>query len=116
MVREYVDRVRNSVQSEEEFKSVLSGTSEEKLRESYTRQAEQRVKRNLVISKVIEAEKFEVSDADVDAQIAVFTANAGDKQQEETARLNTPENRDSLRWWIKTGKARKLLVDKARAD
>ncbi len=116
MVREYVDRVRNSVQSEEEFKSILSMTSPEKLRETYRPQAEQRVKRNMVISKLIEAEKLEVSDDEVDLQIAALTAEAGDKVQEQTTYLNKPENRDTLRWWLKTGKAKKMLVEKAQAD
>jgi trigger factor len=47
LINEYVDRLRNSTQSEEEFKSILGMTSEEKLRETYRSQAEQRVKRNL---------------------------------------------------------------------
>ncbi|RJO62174.1 MAG: trigger factor [Dehalococcoidia bacterium] len=116
MVQEYVDRVRSTTQNEEEFKSVLKMTSEEKLLETYRPQAEQRVKRNLVISKLIESEKLEVDDADVDLQIAALTAEAGDKVQEQTTYLNKPENRDTLRWWLKTGKAKKLLVEKAQAD
>ena len=116
MIQEYVDRVRNTTQNEEEYKAVLNMTSEEKLRETYRTQAEQRVKRNLVISKVIEVEKLEVGDADVDLQIAALTAEAGDKLQEQTTYLNKPENRDTLRWWLTTGKAKKLLVEKAQAD
>ena len=116
MIQEYVDRVRNTTQNDEEYKAVLNMTSEEKLRETYRTQAEQRVKRNLVISKVIEVEKLEVGDADVDLQIAALTAEAGDKLQEQTTYLNKPENRDTLRWWLTTGKAKKLLVEKAQAD
>ena len=116
MVQEYVNRLRNTTQNEEEFKSVLKMTSEEKLRESYRPQAEQRVKRNLIISKLIEAEKLEVDEADVDLQIAALTAEAGDRVQEQTTYLNKPENRGTLRWWLKTGKAKKLLVEKAQAD
>ena len=52
-------------------------SSEDKLRETYRPQAEQRVKRNLVIAKVIEAEKLEVDEAEVDMQIAALTAEAG---------------------------------------
>jgi trigger factor len=115
-VQEYVDHLRSTTQNEEEFKSVLKMTSEEKLRESYRPQAEQRVKRNLIISKLIEAEKLEVDEADVELQIAALTAEAGDRVQEQTTYLNKPENRDTLRWWLKTGKAKKLLVEKARAD
>jgi trigger factor len=116
MVQEYVDHLRSTTQNEEEFKSVLKMTSEEKLRESYRPQAEQRVKRNLIISKLIEAEKLEVDEADVDLQIAALTAEAGDRVQDQATYLNKPENRDTLRWWLKTSKARKLLVEKAQAD
>jgi trigger factor len=56
MVREYVDRVRESTQSEEEFKSIMKTTSEEKLRDGFRAGAEQRVKRNLVVSKLVETE------------------------------------------------------------
>ena len=45
-----------------------------------------------------------------------LTAEAGDKLQEQTTYLNKPENRDTLRWWLLTGKAKKLLVEKAKAD
>ena len=76
-MQEYVDRLRNSAQDEEEFKSILKMSSEEKLRESFRPQAEQRVKRNLVISKLIEAEKVDVGDSEVDLQIAAITADAG---------------------------------------
>ena len=116
MVKEYVDRVRGTTQSEEEFKSVLKLTSEEKLRETYRPQAGQRVKRNLVISKLIETERVEVGEDDVDLQIAALTSEAGDKFSEQTTYLNKPENRDTLRWWLKTGKAKKLLVEKVQAD
>jgi trigger factor len=116
MVQEYVERVRQSTQNEEEFKEILKSSSEGKLRETYRPQAEQRVKRNLVISKLIEAEKVDVSEADVDLQISALTAEAGDKLSEQTTYLNKPENRDTLRWWLKTDKAKKMLVEKAQAD
>jgi trigger factor len=116
LIQEYVDRVRNTTQNEEEFKAVLNMSSEEKLRESFRSQAEQRVKRNLVISKIIEAEKVDVGDAEVDLQIAALTADAGTKLAEQMTYLNKPENRDTLRWWLRTVKARKLLVDKAQSE
>lgn len=116
MIQEYIDRVRNTTQNEDEFKAVLNMTSEEKLRETYHAQAEQRVKRNLVVSKVVETEKIEVPESDVDLQIAALTAEAGDKLQDQITYLNKPEHRDTLRWWLIAGKARKMLVDKAQAD
>ncbi len=116
MMREYVDRVRSSVRSEEEFNSILNSTSPDKLRQTYHPQAEQRVKRNLVISKLVEDEKIEAADEEIDLHIAAITANAGDKVEEQTAYFNKPENRESICWWLKANKARKLLVDKAQAE
>jgi trigger factor len=116
LLQEYINRVRETVQSEDEFKSILKTTSQEKLHEAYRPQAEQRVKRNLVISKLIEAEKVDVGDAEIDFQITALTADSGTKISEQTAYLNKPENRDSLRWWLKTDKAKKLLVEKAKSE
>jgi trigger factor len=116
MVREYIDRLRNSTKSEEEFKSILEMTKQDQLRETYRPKAEQRVKRNLVVSKLVEVEKIEAADSDIDMQIAALTADAGDKLKERTVYLNKPENRDTLRWWLTAGKARQWLVDKVQAD
>ncbi|MCL2679209.1 MAG: trigger factor [Dehalococcoidia bacterium] len=114
MVREYVDRVRNSVQNEEEFKSIMDSSPEDKLRESYKPSAEQHVKRNLVISRLVEVEKIEVPEADIDFQIAGITATSGEKVRQQTIYLNKPENRETLRWWLASGQAKKLLVNKAK--
>jgi trigger factor len=116
LLQEYVDRLRKTAQDEEEFKAVLRMTSEEKLRESYRPQAEQRVKRNLIISKLIEAEKVDAGESEVDLQIAAITADAGTKLPEQMTYLNKPENRDTLRWWLRTVKAKKLLVEKAKSE
>jgi len=116
LIQEYVDRLRNTSKDEEEFKSVLKMSSEEKLRESFRPQAEQRVKRNLVISKIIEVENVNADDSEVDLQIAAITADAGTKLPEQMTYLNKPENRDTLRWWVRTNKARKLLVQKAQSE
>ena len=116
LIQEYLDRLRNTTQDEEEFKSVLKMSSEEKLRESFRPQAEQRVKRNLAISKLIEAENVNADDAEVDLQIAAITAAAGTKLPEQITYLNKPENRDTIRWWVRTNKAKKLLVQKAQSE
>jgi trigger factor len=116
LIQEYVDRLRNTTQDEKEFKSVLKMSSEEKLRESFRPQAEQRVKRNLAISKLIEAENVNADDSEVDLQIAAITADAGTKLPEQMTYLNKPENRDTIRWWVRTNKAKKLLVQKAQSE
>jgi trigger factor len=116
MIQEFINRVRTSVRSEEEFNSILSSTSPEKLRETYRPQAEQRVKRNLVISQLVEDEKIETGDDDIDSHIALLTASSGNKAEEHKAFYNKPENRESIRLGLNMNKARKLLVDKAKAE
>ena len=119
MVREYVDRVHDSAKDDEEFDSIMNSTDADKLRENYRPQAEQRVKRNLVVSKFVEEEKIEVAEDEIDIQIADIMAGAGDQpkeMQERHAHLNKPENREILRWGLITNKAKRMLVDKAKAD
>ena len=119
MMREYVDRVRDSTNSEEDAKSILGATEVDKLREMYRPQAEQRVKRNMVVSKLVETEKIEVPESEVDMQIAAITARSGDQTKRSTEQLdylNKPENREALRLWLTTNKAKQMLVDKAKAD
>ncbi|MCL2706570.1 MAG: trigger factor [Dehalococcoidia bacterium] len=119
MVREYVNRVRESTRSEEDFKSILDSIKIDQLREQYKPQAEQRVKRNLVVSKVSEIEKVEAAEAEIDMQITAITAEVGDqvkKMTEQTAYFNKPENREALRTWLIMNKTKQLLTDKAKAD
>ncbi|MCL2615938.1 MAG: trigger factor [Dehalococcoidia bacterium] len=125
MVNEYIERIRNYTRSEEECKAVLKDTLNDELRESYRSQAEQRVKRNLVVSKFVEVDKVEVAEADVDKQIAAITAGYADQAdtpqglkdlQEKTTYLNKPESREKLRRWLIAIKARQVLADKAKAD
>jgi trigger factor len=116
MIRSSLTRVRTSVRSEEEFNSILGSISPEKLRETYRPLAEQRVKRNLVISKMVDDENIEIGDEDIDSHIELLTASSGNKAEEHKAFYNKPENRESIRMGLKMNKARKLLVDKAKAE
>jgi len=119
MVQEYSNRVRSSTESEEEFNSIMRTIEMDKLRETYRQQAEQRVKRNLVVSKFVEEEKIEVTEDEIEMQISSIMAHTGDQEKsvdEKADYLSKPENREALRWWLAARKAKRMLVDKAKAD
>ena len=116
MVRQYANRLRRSVKSEEEFKSIISMTNEEKLRESYKPRAIQQIKRSLVLAKTAEQEQLVVSEEEINEQIDAFAASAGEKQEEQRQKLSTEESKEGLRDWILTRKAINYLVEKAQAE
>jgi len=116
MVRQYANRLRRSVKTDEEFKSIISMTNEEKLRESYKPRAAQQVKRSLVIAKLAEQESLTASDDEVKEQIEAFASAAGEKKDEQRQKLSTEESKEGLREWIISRKAVNLLVEKAQAE
>jgi trigger factor len=116
MVRQYANRLRRSVKSEEEFKSIISMTNEEKLRESYKPRAIQQIKRSLVLAKTAEQEQLVVSEEEINEQIDAFAASAGEKMEEQRQKLSTEESKEGLRDWILTRKAINYLVEKAQAE
>jgi trigger factor len=116
MVRQYADRLRRSVQSEEEFKSIISMTNEEKLRESYRPRAIQQIKRSLVLAKIAEQENLTATEEEITQQIEAFAAGAGEKQNEQRQKLSTQESKEGLGDWIVTRKAINYLVEKAQAE
>jgi len=116
MVRQYVDRIRRSVRTEDEFKSFLSMTNEEKLRASYRPRAVQQIKRSLVLAKVAEQQQLVARDEEINEQIEALTAGAGERRDEQRRRLGTEESKEGLRDWIVTRKAINYLVEKAQAE
>ena len=116
LIEQYHERVRRSVRSQEEYDHIIKLSPEEKLRKDYLDGATTRVKRNLVVAKLVEAENLETSDEEVDHQIERFVEDAGDKQEERRKMLNAEENRYNIKRWHTARKAIKLLVDIAQAD
>jgi trigger factor len=116
MVRSYYNRVANSVQNEQEFQSIIGSTNMDKLRESYRPTAAQRVKRNLVLGKVADAEHLTVSEEEMNSQIDLFCTAANEKQEEQRQRLSTEEGRESVRDYLLTRRTMELLSQKAQAE
>jgi trigger factor len=116
MIEQYYERVRRSVGSQEEFDQIINMSPREKLSQNYHDQAVQRVKRSLVIAKIVDTEKYETSDAEIDDYIEKLTADAGAKREEQKEILNSEDNRENIRRWMTMRKAVLMLVEKAQSD
>jgi trigger factor len=103
----------------EEYLSRI-GKKEEELREELRPAATKRVIRSLVLGRITEAEKVEVSEADVDAELDRMIQSAGEKKDEAKKQLDTPQVRSSLEQILTTRKTVQRLVEIAggpkRAD
>lgn len=94
----------------EEYLSRIGKTGEE-LREELRPAAAKRVFRSLVLDRIAEAEKIEVNDADIDAELERMIEGAGDKKDEARKQLNTPQVRGSLGQMVAARKTVQRLVE-----
>jgi trigger factor len=94
----------------EEYLSRI-GKKEEELREELRPAATKRVIRSLVLGKIYEAEKIEVSEADIDIELERMIEGAGEKKDEARKQLNTPQVRSSLEQMVATRKTVQKLVE-----
>ena len=72
------------------------GKSEEELREELRPQAEERLKRSLVLAEVVQAEGIEVSDEELEQRIAEISQAWGDEADKVRERLRREDNRRIL--------------------
>jgi trigger factor len=98
----------------EEYLSRI-GKKEEELREELRPAATKRVMRSLVLGEVNKAEKIEVSEADIDAELERMIEGAGEKKDEARKQLNTPQVRSSLEQVVATRKTVQRLVEIAES-
>lgn len=107
-------RFRNNQELEVYLKSV-NKTGEE-LREEIRPLASNRISRSLVLGKVAEEEKIEVSDTEVDSEISNMTDSAIENKEELRKILDTPQGRDSIKSRLLTRKTIQRLVDIAQGS
>ena len=91
------------------------GKSEEELRAELRPQAEERVRRSLVLSRVTEAENITVDDAEVEAEVERLAEGAGQQADEARRFFASEQGRDTLRRSLLTRKTLERLVDIASA-
>lgn len=70
--------------------------SREQLRDELRPVATKRVTRSLVLSQVVEDEKIEVTDEEIDAEVEEIAKGAGEREQELREFFNSPIGRQSL--------------------
>ncbi|MDP3879915.1 MAG: trigger factor [Dehalococcoidales bacterium] len=106
-------RFQRGDQTLEQYLSSVNKTEEE-LHEELRPVAITRVTRSLVLGKVVEEEKIEADDSEIDAEIDKMVASSGDKKEELKKILNTAQTRESIRQTLITQKAVQRLVDMAK--
>ena len=100
----------------EEYLNRIKKTEEE-LRKELNPPATKRVTQSLVLGRIAEEEKFEVSDTEIDAEIENMTRDAGqDKKDELNKYLNTPQARRSIEQVLITRKTIERLVEIAKGS
>jgi trigger factor len=78
--------------------------------------ATERVTRSLVLGKVAEEEKIEVSDAEIDAEIESIVKGGAENRDELKKRLNSPQSRESISQVLLTRKTIQRLVEIAKGS
>jgi FKBP-type peptidyl-prolyl cis-trans isomerase (trigger factor) len=65
-----------------------------------------------VLDEVVEAEKVEVSDSEVDEEVDRMAASAGDRAESVREAFRSEDRRESVRWFLKRRKAMDRLVER----
>ncbi len=112
LVNEQSRRLQMGGQGLEDYLKSVNQTEAE-LREKLQPFATKRVTHSLVLGKVAEEEKIEVSDSEIDAEVEEMTKNA-ENRDELQKYLNTPSSRESIKQLLITRKTIQRLVEIAK--
>jgi len=116
-IAQFINRQAQSLQMGEggleEYLKRINKTGEE-LQEELRPQATKRVTQSLVLGKVAEEEKIEVSDSDINAEIENLTSSATEDKDKLRQFLDNPQSRDSMKRLLMTRKTVQRLVDIAK--
>ncbi len=114
MLSQYLQQLSMSVKSRDEYENILKTMPKDEMIDRYKPLAIKRIESSLVLEKVSEAEKIEISDAEIDSEIEQMIQNTGDKKDEQKKYLNTPQNKDYIKRGINVRKTVQKLLDIAR--
>ncbi|MFC2025380.1 trigger factor [Chloroflexota bacterium] len=112
--RMLAQRFQRSNQRLEEYLGSMNKTEEE-LDEELFPLAVKRISRSLVLGKVIEEEKIEVSDSDIDNEMGNMIESAKENKNELEKVLKTPQARESIEQTLITRKTIRRLVEIAKS-
>ncbi|MFC2057065.1 trigger factor [Chloroflexota bacterium] len=107
-------RFQKGNQELEEYLRSINKTEEE-LHEELRPLATKRVTRSIVLGKVIEEEKIEVNDSEIDNEIENMAKSATENKDELEKALNTPQVRESIGQTLLTRKTVQRLTDIAKS-
>lgn len=114
ILNEQMRQLQMSGQGMDEYLQSINKTAEQ-LREDLRPVATKNVAASLVMSKVAEAEKIEVTEEDIQNGINNMTRGvAGDRMEEMRKVLDTPQTRESLKQSLRTRKTIERLADIAK--
>ena len=85
--------------------------SEQEVRDSVRAEAEQRIRRSLVLSQLAEAENIEVDASDIEAEIESMASSSGEQGDMVRQLFSTDEAKDSLSRSLHTRKTLARLVE-----
>ena len=113
-----IDRILNQRfqrgnQELEEYLSSVNKTKEE-LHEELRPLAAKRVARSLVLGKVAEGKKIEVSDSEMDTEVEDMTKGAAENKEQLEKMLNTPQARESIKQTLIARKTIQQLTEIAK--
>ena len=115
LINEQSRRLQVSGHRLEEYLNSINKTEAE-LREELKPQANERITDSLVLGKVAEEEKIEVSDAEIDAEIEEMIKNTAENKDEFQKHLNTPQSKESIKQILITRKTIQRLVEIAKGE
>jgi trigger factor len=114
LINDQARQLQMSGQGMDEYLRSVNKTPEQ-LQEELRPVAVRNVNASLVLSKIAEAEKIEVSDEEIKNGINNMVRGIGDDKKEEMINmLDTPQNRQSITQTIKTRKTIERLTDIAK--
>jgi trigger factor len=115
LLNQRLQRLQMGEQGLEEYLRSKNKTKEE-LREELHPLATKGVTRSLVLGKIAEEEKIEVTDSEIEAEIESITKGAVEKKDELQKFLNRLEFRESIKQLLTTRKTIQQLVEIAKGS
>ena len=109
MIREFADRLSGQGLSMAQYLEYF-GQTEEGMKEQMKPNALKRIQSRLVLEAIAKAEAFEITEEEIDAEVAKMAA----QYQMEADQVKSMVNVDLLKEDIAYNKASKLLVDEAK--
>jgi trigger factor len=118
-LNEYLDDLNRRLQEQnltlEDFLKI-EGKTQEAFRVEVTPQAERRLKRTLVLGKIVDLEKLEVTDTEINAQIDRISSPWGDRSSEIRKAFSTDRAHQMLSLDLLSDKAVQRLAAIARGE